>query len=82
MPAFVAASWSPREQSEELRDLDVPEADADDLEQFWDDLEAATDELEQQLEDDPESVFSEDFYPFADANEFAVEYGMEECGSS
>ena len=38
-----------RDQIEQLRDLDLPAADADELEQLWDDLDAATDELEQQL---------------------------------
>jgi hypothetical protein len=71
-----------REQIAELRELDLPEADADELEQLWDDLEAGADEFEQQLEDDPEVALSDDFDPFAEANAFATEYGMEECGSS
>ena len=70
-----------RDQIEELRDLDLPAADADELEQLWDDLDAATDELEQQLQDDPEVAFSEDFAPYADVNQAASDYGMKECGA-
>jgi hypothetical protein len=69
-----------RDQIEELRDLDLPAADADDLEQLWDDLDASTDELEQQLKDDPEVAFSDDFDPFADENKAATDYGFTECG--
>jgi hypothetical protein len=71
-----------REQIDDLRELDLPEADAEQLEQLWDDLDAGTDELEQQLEDDPQEALSSNFDPFSEANEFATEYGMEECGAS
>jgi hypothetical protein len=70
-----------RDQVDQLRELDLPAADADDLEQLWDDLDASTDELEQQLEDDPETAFSEDFDPFADESKTATDYGMTQCGA-
>jgi|RhiMetdeSRZDD1v2_1073273.scaffolds.fasta_scaffold626359_2 hypothetical protein len=69
-----------RDQIDQLRDLDLPAADADDIEQLWDDLDTSTDELEQQLKDDPEVAFSEDFDPFADENKAATDYGFKECG--
>ena len=70
-----------RDQIEQLRDLDPPAADADDLEQLWDDLDASTDELEQQLKDDPEKAFSDGFDPFADESKTATDYGFQECGA-
>ena len=70
-----------RDQIEQLRGLDLPADDADELEQMFDDLEAATDDVEQQLEDDPEAALSEDSDPFAEVNASAREYGLEECGS-
>jgi hypothetical protein len=70
-----------RDQIEALRELDLPAADADELEQLWDDLDAATDELEQQLKDDPEVAFTEEFDPYTDVNQAAADYGMQECGA-
>jgi hypothetical protein len=70
-----------RDQIEQLRDLDPPAADADDLEQLWDDLDASTDELEQQLKDDPDVAFSEGFDPFTDESKTASDYGFQECGA-
>jgi hypothetical protein len=67
-----------RAQIDELRELDLPADDADELEQLWDDLDAETDRLEAALEDDPESALVED--TFVDENAFAEEYGMQECG--
>jgi hypothetical protein len=69
-----------RDQLDKLRDLDVPAADADRVEQMWDDLDAGTDELEQKLKDDPAGAFSEDYDPFGDVNKALNEYGLKECG--
>jgi hypothetical protein len=71
-----------REQIDELHALDLPEADAEELEQLWNDLDTAVDDLEQQTEDDPEEALSSNFDPFADVNARAAEYGLEECGAS
>ena len=69
-----------RDQLDNLRDLDVPAADADQVQQMWDDLDAGTDQLEQKLKDDPKAVFSEDYDPFGDVNKALNEYGLKECG--
>ena len=71
-----------REQVEELRALELPEADEDDLEELWDELESAIDETEQTVNEDPESLLSEDEDPFAEADAFAQEYGFQQCGSN
>jgi hypothetical protein len=69
-----------RDQIDELRTLDVPAADSDEVQQMWDDLDSGTDELEQQLKDDPAAAFSSKFDPFGGVNEALTKYGLEECG--
>jgi hypothetical protein len=69
-----------REQIEQLRDLDPPAADAEEIEALWDDLDASTDELEAKLRDDPDGAFTTEFDPFSDESEFAAEFGFTECG--
>jgi hypothetical protein len=69
-----------RDQLDKLRALDVPPADADQVEQMWDDLESGTDELEQKLKDDPAGAFAKEYDPFGDVNEALNEYGLEQCG--
>lgn len=70
-----------REQIEELRALEAPEADAEELARLWDDLEEATEELEQAIEEDPQGTLSGELDPFAEQKATAQEYGFEECGS-
>lgn len=70
-----------REQIAELRDLDLPEADAGELEELWDGLDDATDEFAQALEEDPAATLSSELDPYAQQNEFARDYGFEECGA-
>lgn len=70
-----------REQIAELRALEAPEADAEDLARLWDDLEEATEDLEQAVEEDPQGTLSGELDPFAEQRATAQEYGFEECGS-
>jgi hypothetical protein len=65
-----------RGQVEELRELDPPEADSEEIEAMLDALEKATEAAEA----DPEAVLDEG--TFADANERAQEYGFESCGEA
>jgi hypothetical protein len=67
----------PRYQDEltELRDLTPPEGDEDTTASIYDAVEEAL----QKVEDDPSALDEED--TFADANQQAVDYGLEVCGS-
>jgi hypothetical protein len=62
-------------QAEELRDLEPPEADEDQIEAMLDRLEAGVEKGRQE----PESLLSADS-PLIKANEMAEKYGLKVCG--
>ena len=66
-----------RDQAESIRALTPPEGDEDEINAMLDDLDSAID----QVEEDPSLIAAGDAGPFADVNEEAQDYGLEECGS-
>jgi len=64
-------------QLDDLRELEVPEADADQIEELYD---TAQDNLDE-LADDPGAFAGGDSNPFQEANRIARDYGLEDCGS-
>lgn len=74
-------------QSSDLRGLAAPKEDKDTLELLFDDLEAALEEGTQVAEDAAagdqaaiDLLESEEFDPFSDVNQRAVQYGLTVCG--
>ena len=69
-------------QLDDIRELEAPDALADDVEQFLDDAEAALDEVEEQLQDDPESFLQLEEDPFLEVNAQAEAIGLTACGDT
>jgi hypothetical protein len=65
-----------KEQSEELRDLEVPSGDEEEITAMLD----ALDEGVEEAEEDPEALFTSKSDPFGPANKMAKEYGLKVCG--
>jgi hypothetical protein len=63
-------------QLDDLRELEAPEADAEQIEEIY---ETAQDSLDA-LGEDPSAAAGEDGNPFAQANRLARAYGMKDCG--
>jgi hypothetical protein len=63
-------------QLDELRQLEVPEADVEAVERVYDTAQENLDTLRETPED-----FTGDANPFAEANRLARAYGFEDCGS-
>lgn len=67
-----------QEQADGIRALTPPEGDEEEIGTMLDELEQAIDEIEQ----DPSLLqASDDAGPFAEVNQMAQDYGLEECGS-
>lgn len=63
-------------QSEELRDLEVPNGDEAEISAMLESLDQGVEEAEE----DPESLFASKSDPFGPANKKAKEYGLKVCG--
>jgi len=63
-------------QSEELRELEVPTADEAEISAMLDSLDQGVEEAEE----DPEALFTSKSDPFGPANKKAKEYGLKVCG--
>jgi hypothetical protein len=76
--AFVEDTVIPniQDQIDQLRELDPPDEDADEFTAILDEAQAALDELEQ----DPAAFVGGGQNPFAEVNQMAREFGLEECG--
>ena len=72
-----------RDTIEQIRDLEKPEGDEDQINEFLDKVESATDEAERI--DDPQKALAlveasdTPADPFYEANKVAEDYGLEEC---
>jgi hypothetical protein len=76
--AFVTETVIPniQNQLDQLRELDPPEEDADEFNAILDEAQAALDELEQ----DPGAFVGGGEDPFAEVNQRAREFGLQDCG--
>ena len=63
-------------QLDDLRELEAPEAGADQIDEIY---EVAQEELDE-VADDPGALADEDADPFKEANKLAHAYGLEACG--
>jgi len=64
------------EQLDELRELDAPEGEEEQVDEILSEAESAVEEVE----DDPASIVTEANSPFTRVNKMAREYGLSVCG--